>query len=112
MIERIFGLPLEPGISNVLREEVSLEDAAQETAITNLHVVSAGRLDQEALVALSKGGDRRIFSALREQFDFIVVDGSPVLPVADTRFLSQNVDTVILSILRDVSQGPKVVASV
>ncbi len=111
VIERIFGLPLEPGISNVLREEASLEDSAQETAITNLYVIPAGRLDQDALVALSKGGDRRIFDTLREKFDFVVVDGSPVLPVADTRFLSQNVDTVILSILRDVSQGPKVVAA-
>lgn len=111
VIERIFGLPLEPGISNVLREEATIADAAQETAITNLHVVPAGRLDQEALVSLSKGGDRRIFESLRKDFDFVVVDGSPVLPVADTRFLTQNVDTVILSILRDVSQGPKVVAA-
>lgn len=111
VIERIFGLPLEPGISNVLREEATIADAAQETAITNLHVIPAGRLDQEALVALSKGGDRRIFESLRKDFDFVVVDGSPVLPVADTRFLTQNVDTVILSILRDVSQGPKVVAA-
>ena len=63
VIERIFGLDLEPGISNVLREESTMQDAAQETQITNLHVVPAGRLDQDALVALSKGGDKRIFES-------------------------------------------------
>ena len=37
----------------------------------------------------------------------MVVDSSPVLPVADTRFVSQHVDVVLLSVVRDLSQAPK-----
>jgi len=111
VVERIFGLPLEPGASDVLRGDLATKDIVQETAIDNLFVVTSGRMDQKALVSLTNGGDNILFEQLHQDFDFVVVDGSPLLPVADTRFVSQHVDAVILSILRDVSQAPKVLAA-
>ena len=45
------------------------------------------------------------------EYEFVVIDASPILPVADTRFLSQHVDSVILTVFRDVSQTPKVDAA-
>ena len=52
-----------------------------------------------------------MFARLREDFDFVVVDGSPILPVADARFLCKNVDGIVLSVLRDVSSVPKILAT-
>jgi Mrp family chromosome partitioning ATPase len=49
-----------------------------------------------------------MFAQLKEQYDFIIVDSCPVLPVADTLLLAQHVDGVILSVLRDVSRLPAV----
>jgi polysaccharide biosynthesis transport protein len=40
-----------------------------------------------------------------------VVDTSPILPVADARFVSQHVDSVVLSVFRDVSEAPKIQAT-
>ena len=48
---------------------------------------------------------------LRERFDFVIVDSSPLLPVVDTRLLCQHVDSVLLSVLRDVSEADKVTAA-
>jgi len=48
---------------------------------------------------------------LRAEFEFVVVDAAPILPVADTRFVSQHVDAVILSVFRDVSRAPKIAAA-
>ena len=50
-------------------------------------------------------------SSIREDFDFVVVDTSPILPVADARFVSQYVDTVVLSVFRDVSESAKIQAA-
>ena len=47
----------------------------------------------------------------RAEFDFIVVDSAPVLPVADSLLIGQSVDGVIFSILREVSRLPKVYAA-
>jgi Mrp family chromosome partitioning ATPase len=52
-----------------------------------------------------------ILAQLRDQFDFIIVDSSPILPVTDSLLISQWVDGVIFSIRRDISQYPKVSAA-
>jgi polysaccharide biosynthesis transport protein len=39
------------------------------------------------------------------------VDSSPILPIADSRFVSQYVDSVVLSVFRDVSQAPRIRAA-
>jgi Mrp family chromosome partitioning ATPase len=48
---------------------------------------------------------------LRAEYDFVVVDTSPILPVADARFVSQHVDSVVLAIFRDISKAPKIQAA-
>jgi len=49
-----------------------------------------------------------LFNRLRGQFDFVIVDSCPVLPVADALLIGQHVDGVLFSIMQDVSQLPKV----
>lgn len=50
-----------------------------------------------------------LFRTLRDRYDFIIVDTAPVLLVTDSLIISQHVDAVIFSILREVSQIPRVV---
>ena len=107
-INRSFQLELDPGVSESLCGEVNVGDAVCETGMDNLSVLTAGRSDHHALRALANGKDQKLFDELREDFEFVIVDGSPILPVADSRYLSQHVDTVILSVFRDFSRMPKV----
>jgi Mrp family chromosome partitioning ATPase len=60
---------------------------------------------------LSQDRTKALFDQLREQFDVVVLDTAPVLPVADTLLLSQFVDAVLFSVLRDVSQISKIQAA-
>ena len=61
--------------------------------------------------AISQGGLRSALESLRGQFDFILVDSAPVLPVADSLLISQEVDAVLFSVLRQVSRLPAVYAA-
>jgi capsular exopolysaccharide synthesis family protein len=108
---RLFEVPLEPGFSEVLRGEIEIEDAVKLTKAAGLSLLSAGICDSEALQLLAQDGLKGIFAQLRADYDFIVVDSSPVLPVADSLLIAQHVDGVIFSILRDVSRMPKVYAA-
>lgn len=108
--DEVFGLPLEPGVCEVLRQKDPVSAFVHQTA-DNLAVVTAGRWDRGALASLSNGAAAAMFKQLREDYDFVVVDTSPILPVADARFVSQHVDSVVLSIFRDVSQTPKIEAA-
>jgi capsular exopolysaccharide synthesis family protein len=108
---RLFDLPAEPGLSDVLRGEVDLADVVKPTPQSRLWLVPAGQWDSHAVQALAQEGVRGLFEELKKQFDFIIVDSCPVLPVADALALGQHVDAVIYTVLRDVSRGPAVQAA-
>ena len=108
-IDRSFQLPLDPGVSESLCGEVDVRDAVSETGMNNLFVLTAGHSSHHALQALTNGKDQLLFAALQEDYEFVIIDGSPILPVADSRYLSQHVDTVVLSVFRDFSRMPKVI---
>ena len=54
---------------------------------------------------------RALFAQLKSEYEFIIVDSCPVLPVADALLLAQNADAVLFSVLRDVSRLPAVHAA-
>ncbi|MFZ5831773.1 MAG: GumC family protein [Planctomycetota bacterium] len=110
-LDKVFRLPHEPGVADVLRGEGPATQFVHQRSNDEPAVITAGRWDRPALAALAQGAAQRVFDQLREQYDFIVVDSSPVLPVADTRFVSQHVDVVLLSVFRDLSTEPKVLAA-
>jgi succinoglycan biosynthesis transport protein ExoP len=108
-MHRLFDLALAPGCSEILLSELDVSDAVQPTSVPNLWVISAGQCSNRVIAALAQGHQlESMFNRLRGQFDFIVVDTCPVLPVADSLLIGQHVDGVVISILQDISQLPKV----
>ena len=108
---QLFELPMQPGFSEVLLGEVEAADAVQETPIDGLCLMAAGQWDREVLYALARGGIEGVFEKLQEEFDFLVIDSHPVLAATDSLLIGQRVDAVLLSVLREVSQMPKVYAA-
>ncbi len=111
-VQKLFEIPLGPGVSEVLRQEVDVADAVQATAVPNLWVIPAGQCSNATIAALAQGHPMEtLFNRLRGQFDFIIVDSCPVLPVADALLIGQHVDGVVFSIMQDISQLPKVMTA-
>jgi capsular exopolysaccharide synthesis family protein len=110
-LHRVFELEPAPGVSEVLAGQVGVVAAVQPTSHENLSIVTAGAWRHRALAELTGRGVSQLFDSLREEFEFIIVDASPVLPVVDTRLVSRHADGVIFSLLRDVSQVPKVASA-
>jgi capsular exopolysaccharide synthesis family protein len=110
-LDGIFGMSLEPGVCEFLRSAGAVHPTTRPTAVEHLAVMTAGHWDRQTLAALANGAAKTLLDQLRAEYEFVVIDSSPILPVADTRLVSQHVDTVVLSVFRDVSQGPKVLAA-
>jgi polysaccharide biosynthesis transport protein len=111
-IHRIFDLRLGAGLSEVLRGELAAADVINDSAVEELKVLTAGYCDQKTVRALSQGGLGALLAQFKEQFDFVIVDSSPILPVADALIIAQQVDAVLFSVFRDISSKPKVCAAV
>jgi len=105
---RLFELPLEPGLCEILRGEAEIDDVIRPTRVAGLWMISAGQYDLESIQALSKEGVGDAFDVLRARFDFVIVDSAPVLSIADASMMGQHVDAAILCVMREVSQAAKV----
>ena len=110
-LDGALGLPSGPGICEALRGQGDVMDMVRQTETERLSVVTAGAWSRQVLADLSSGTVGTVLERLRMNFDFVVIDSSPLLPIVDTRWVCQCVDAVVLSVLRDVSQGPKVLAA-
>jgi polysaccharide biosynthesis transport protein len=106
---RLFDVPVEPGLCEVLRGDLELSDVIRPTAVGRLWVMPAGQWDAHALQALAQEEALdHLFNYLKEDYEFVIVDSCPVLPVPDTLMLGQHADTVLLSVMRGSSRLPAV----
>ena len=110
-IHRLFDLTPNPGLSELLKGEVALDDVIVSTAVEELKVITAGQCDPRTLRILSQGGLGGLFARLKELYDFVIVDSSPIMAVADAQIIAQQVDAVLFSILADVSRKTKILAA-
>lgn len=108
---RIFDLEAGPGFAELLRGEATFEAVIQAVPEGGPRVIAAGQCDLRAIQALAQRELADIFERLRGQFEFIIVDSSPILPVADAMLIGQHVDAALCSILQGVSRVPQVLAA-
>jgi Mrp family chromosome partitioning ATPase len=71
----------------------------------------AGQRDAHAVAALAQAGTEALFGQLKLQYEFLVLDVSPVLPVADAQVLSQYADGLLLAVRCGTSRMPAVFAA-
>src|SRR5262249_12297105 len=83
----------------------------QATTVPNFSLITAGACDAEAIHQLSGNLVQKSLEQLKAEYEFIVIDSAPVLPVADSLLIAEHVDGVLFSVLRDVSRLPKVYAA-
>jgi capsular exopolysaccharide synthesis family protein len=93
-----FGLFGELGFVESLRAKSEGEPYIFPTEEPGLSIMPAGRLTEGGAVfeETANGTFKSCISRLRKQYDVILLDSSPVLPVADATILSSQVDATIM----------------
>jgi capsular exopolysaccharide synthesis family protein len=97
-LHRLFGYRKEPGLSNVLLGEATLEEAFRPTAQENLTVLSAGRHLDSGTELLGSADFATLVKDLRGRFERIVIDTPPVLGLSETSIMQNLVDGVLFVI--------------
>ena len=92
----LFDENRKPGLSEVLLGQCSIEQAVQPTAVENLWVIPAGGIAPNPSELLAQSKLREVFESLKEKYDRIVIDSSPVLAVRDPLLLASLVDACCL----------------
>ncbi|HEY3900156.1 MAG TPA: polysaccharide biosynthesis tyrosine autokinase [Chthoniobacter sp.] len=97
-LHRLFGYRKEPGLSNVLSGECTLEEAFRPTTQENLTVLSAGRHLESGTELLGSANFAALLTGLRDRFERIVIDTPPVLGLSETSIMQNLVDGVLFVI--------------
>jgi capsular exopolysaccharide synthesis family protein len=111
-IAKLFDTDQDPGLAEILGDDLSIESALQWCRYDNLRIIPAGAkrpLPSELLIP-----DRlaAVFGKLKLLFDLIVIDAPPLLPVSDPAVLAREVDGVAMVVRagrtqRDVAERAK-----
>lgn len=94
---QFFGLDEQAGLTSVLHGEQSLSDVVQPVpGHDTLWLLGSGRLPANPAELLSGAAARAMFAALRAEFDLVIIDSAPVLPVTDAALLSKDADGTLM----------------
>jgi succinoglycan biosynthesis transport protein ExoP len=85
-----------PGLSELLRGTVELRDVLIKDPVTTAYVIPAGSMVPNAADLLMSQRMRDLIAALRKEFDYIVMDTAPLLPVVDALVLTTIADRVLV----------------
>ena len=91
-----FNENLKPGLSEVLMGSTPVDEAIIPTKVENLFVLPAGGIAPNPSELLAHAQFGEMVQSLKEQYDRIVIDSSPVLAVRDPLLLAKSVDACCL----------------
>jgi capsular exopolysaccharide synthesis family protein len=95
-VHAVFGIGNEQGLGQVLEGTLPLDEAIVETDLADLRILPSGPADavDEPVELLQSD---RMGEVLQEccRSDFVIVDGPPIFPVADSLVLADLVDGVL-----------------
>ena len=91
-----FGITNDQGVSTWLIGRDSLDDIIKATNHENLSVIPAGPIPPNPSELTSSAKTDELFNLLKERFDYIIIDSSPIGSVSDTFHLATLADTCII----------------
>ena len=97
-LHKIYERELGLGLSNVLTGNGQLIDYIQDSGTANLSLLMAGPIPPNPAELLSADAIIRILAEATKRFDHVIVDGPPVLGLADAPLLSRAVEGTVLII--------------
>jgi capsular exopolysaccharide synthesis family protein len=91
-LHRVMAQENRVGLANLLARQKGLNDVVQTTQFENLFFVSSGPLPPNPAQLLAGPGMVDLIAKLRPIFDVVIIDGPPVLGLADAPRLADVVD--------------------
>lgn len=98
----VLDLDDRPGLSDLLSGQCTTEEAiVADTDEGNLFLLTSGTIPPNPLEVVSSNRFSNTVDGLKNSFEHIVVDGTPLLPVSDSIVLSRIADVTVMVIKSD-----------
>ncbi|MBN2446001.1 MAG: CpsD/CapB family tyrosine-protein kinase [Phycisphaerae bacterium] len=112
-LARMLGQRSSPGVADVLRGEVRMEDVVRPTPYPNLKLIAAGNVtDNNYGEVFASPGLRDLLDTMRTSFNYCLLDTPPVTTVSDVNMLGPSCDGALLVIEMGRTPEPAVQVAV
>jgi len=111
-LHRELELNNEVGLSNLLARQRPLVDAIQHSEIESLDAITSGKLPPNPAELVSGSALAELIAQLQERYEVVLIDGPPVLGLADAPAISSVVDATVFVIEANRSSRGKTKAAV
>ncbi len=88
-LHKYFNYDTQPGLTELLNGQHSLETVIRNTEVPGLSVISRGKSPTNPSELLSSAQFKNVLEQLSEKFDHVIIDTPPVLAVTDGIIISQ-----------------------
>jgi len=113
MVNKVFGLDREPGLSDVIlgnyefddvirtvtdimMGKMGMEDIMTTPGIDNLSIITSGTVPPNPSELLNSPRMPALLAQLKEKFDIVLIDTTPILPATDAAILGSKADGVVI----------------
>ena len=96
MLHKYLDLLGPVGFSTVLSGSAGLSDSLQKTRFPGLTVLTSGTIPPNPSELLGSQSARNLLGQLRAEFDYVIIDSTPLLAVTDAAILAAGADGVLL----------------
>lgn len=95
-IHRAFSVENRRGLTNVLVEDVDLQEVTQRTDVRRLDVLASGPIPPNPSELLASRRMKELLANVKKKYQMVLIDTPPVLAVTDASILATLVDGAIL----------------
>jgi len=97
-LHKLFGLSAPVGLASILQGQAELGDGTQRSSVPGLSILPCGPIPPNPAELLTSPCFKKLLKGIREQYDFVLVDTSPLLAVADPCIVALCVEAVLLTV--------------
>ncbi|MFI5458447.1 MAG: polysaccharide biosynthesis tyrosine autokinase [Isosphaerales bacterium] len=105
---RVLDVPEGPGLSDVLKEEATIDEVVIPVQDGKFFLLPAGTAIKDTSRVLQKRNFALLITQVRQLYDLIIIDSPPVLPVPDALIVGRWADGAVLAARYDISRFPQV----
>jgi capsular exopolysaccharide synthesis family protein len=107
-LHTMLGMQCEPGLVELLRQPDNLDNVIQRDSLQNFAFLSRGKSSgQPGDLFLSQAFDQ-VLARMRQQFDYVLIDSSPVFAADDASTLAPKVDGALFVVRGNFSSARQV----
>ena len=103
-LPEVLGTASSHGLSDALRKERPAREYVNHLEPSNLWLLSCGSTPEASISLLASERMKALVDGLRNEFDYVLIDGPPIGPYSDTMGIGQLADGVVIVLEANVTR--------